>query len=71
MEVLNILWKKLKKKTGEPISFFISMKKAKSFLISDRIKAYPEKFCRFLPVPIFFEDKQINNHQSCLDQKTI
>lgn len=31
------------------------------FLDSIRIKNILEKFCRFLPVPIYFEDKQINN----------
>ncbi|MES2429475.1 MAG: molecular chaperone HtpG [Bacteroidota bacterium] len=31
------------------------------FLESGRISTILEKFCRFLPVPIFFEDKQINN----------
>ena len=28
-----------------------------------------EKFCKFLPVPIFFEDKQINNTTSRMDKK--
>ncbi len=31
------------------------------FLEASRINTVLEKFCRFLPVPIFFEDKQINN----------
>jgi molecular chaperone HtpG len=34
---------------------------SQEFLEADRIKAILEKFCRFLPVPIYFEDKQINN----------
>lgn len=34
---------------------------SKEFLEADRIRTVLEKFCRFLPVPIFFEDKQINN----------
>ncbi|MGH2564777.1 MAG: molecular chaperone HtpG, partial [Ginsengibacter sp.] len=41
---------------------------SKEFLEADRIRHILEKFCRFLPVPIFFvredssgEDKQINN----------
>jgi molecular chaperone HtpG len=34
---------------------------SKEFLEAYRIKSVLEKFCRFLPVPIFFEDKQINN----------
>jgi len=31
------------------------------FLDADRISTVLKKFCRFLPVPIFFEDKQVNN----------
>ena len=31
------------------------------FLESHRVKTVLDKFCRFLPVPIMFEDKQINN----------
>jgi molecular chaperone HtpG len=31
------------------------------FLDADRVGKVLEKFCKFLPVPIFFEDKQINN----------
>ena len=31
------------------------------FLDEGRISAVLNKFCRFLPVPIFFEDKQVNN----------
>ena len=31
------------------------------FLEADRIRHMLEKFCKFLPVPIMFEDKQINN----------
>jgi molecular chaperone HtpG len=31
------------------------------FLEADKVKAILDKFCRFLPVPIMFEDKQINN----------
>lgn len=31
------------------------------FLEAHRISSVLEKFCRFLPVPIFFEDKQVNN----------
>ena len=36
---------------------------SEEFLESGRIRSILEKFCRFLPVPIFFEDKQINNIQ--------
>ena len=31
------------------------------FLEADRVRNVLTKFCKFLPVPIFFEDKQINN----------
>ncbi|MGN6355737.1 MAG: molecular chaperone HtpG, partial [Parafilimonas sp.] len=31
------------------------------FLEADRIKGILEKFCRFLPVPVYFENKQVNN----------
>lgn len=31
------------------------------FLDEGRIRSILEKFCRFLPIPVFFEDKQINN----------
>ncbi len=34
---------------------------SQEFLEPDRIRRILERFCRFLPVPIFFEDKQINN----------
>ena len=34
---------------------------SEEFLESDRVQTVLEKFCKFLPVPIFFEDKQINN----------
>lgn len=34
---------------------------SEEFLDAEKIKATLEKFCRFLPVPIFFEDNQINN----------
>ena len=34
---------------------------SKEFLEADRIRGILEKFCRFLPIPIYFEDKQINN----------
>ncbi len=34
---------------------------SEEFLEAHRVKTVLEKFCRFLPVPIIFEDKQINN----------
>lgn len=36
---------------------------SEEFLDAYRIKTILEKFCKFLPVPIFFEDKQINTTQ--------
>ena len=34
---------------------------SKEFLEADRVRGILERFCRFQAVPIFFEDKQINN----------
>jgi molecular chaperone HtpG len=34
---------------------------SEEFLEESRIEGILEKFCRFLPVPIFFKDRQINN----------
>ena len=34
---------------------------SEEFLEEHRIESILEKFCRFLPVPIFFKDKQVNN----------
>lgn len=34
---------------------------SEEFLEADKIRQILEKFCKFLPIPIFFEDKQINN----------
>ena len=36
---------------------------SKEFLEEARIQSILEKFCKFLPVPVFFKDKQINNTQ--------
>ncbi|HTQ29417.1 MAG TPA: molecular chaperone HtpG [Puia sp.] len=36
---------------------------SEEFLDDSRIRSILEKFCRFLPVPILFEGKQINNTQ--------
>lgn len=49
-----------KKKRGTDIVLYIN-EESKEFLEPERIRHMLEKFCRFLPVPIFFEDKQINN----------
>ena len=34
---------------------------SREFLDEGRIRSILEKFCRFLPIPVSFEDKQINN----------
>lgn len=39
------------------------------FLESDRVLKVLEKFCRFLPAPIFFEEKQINQPQPAWTKK--
>ncbi len=39
------------------------------FLEAHRIQAILEKFCRFLPVPVYFEDKQVNNTQPAWTKK--
>lgn len=49
-----------KKSRGTDIVLYIN-EESKEFLEPERIRHMLEKFCRFLPVPIFFEDKQINN----------
>jgi molecular chaperone HtpG len=49
-----------KKSRGTDIVLHVN-DESKEFLEPDRIRHMLEKFCRFLPVPIFFEDKQINN----------
>src|SRR6185369_11562257 len=42
---------------------------SREFLDADRVRSILEKFCRFLPVPIFFEEKQINNTQPAWTKK--
>lgn len=34
---------------------------SREFLEAERVKTILEKFCRFLPVPVYFNDKQVNN----------
>src|SRR5580704_456394 len=45
---------------GTDIILYIN-EESKEFLDAERIRAILNKFCRFLPIPIKFEDKQINN----------
>ena len=50
-----------KKKTrGTDIILHLN-EESTEFLEAHRVSAVLEKFCRFLPIPIFFEDKQVNN----------
>ncbi len=45
---------------GTNIILYIN-EESKEFLETERIQHILEKFCKFLPVPIKFDDKQINN----------
>ena len=49
-----------KAERGTDIILHINEESAE-FLEAGRVRQILEKFCRFLPVPIFFEEKQINN----------
>ncbi|MBK7884211.1 MAG: molecular chaperone HtpG [Chitinophagaceae bacterium] len=49
-----------KEERGTDIILHIN-EESKEFLEADKVRAILEKFCKFLPVPVFFEDKQINN----------
>jgi molecular chaperone HtpG len=42
---------------------------SREFLEAERIRAILHKFCRFLPIPIFFEDKQVNQTQPAWTRK--
>ena len=48
-----------KTERGTSITLHVNSE-SEEFLDAFRIKNILEKFCKFLPVPIFFEDKQIN-----------
>ena len=45
---------------GTSIILYLN-EESQEFLDPSRVSTVLEKFCKFLPVPIFFEDKQINN----------
>jgi molecular chaperone HtpG len=49
-----------KKERGTSITLFIN-EESQDFLDAAKIKGILDKFCKFLPVPIFFEENQINN----------
>lgn len=57
-----------KKERGTKIVLHINAD-SEEFLDADKIRHILEKFCRFLPVPIFFEDKQINNTEPLWTRK--
>ncbi|MDR2402208.1 MAG: molecular chaperone HtpG [Cytophagales bacterium] len=47
-----------KEKVGTEVVLHVNQEE---YLDNYRIKTLLDRFCKFLPVPIFFEDKQINN----------
>jgi molecular chaperone HtpG len=57
-----------KESRGTDIVLHIN-EESSEFLEQDRIKRILEKFCRFLPIPIFFEGTQINNTQPAWTKK--
>ncbi len=57
-----------KTERGTDVVLFISDDSAE-FLDDHRIRGILEKYCRFLPVPVFFEDKQINNTRPAWTRK--
>lgn len=57
-----------KESRGTDIILHVNEESAE-FLEEARIGAILEKFCKFLPVPVFFGDKQINNTQPAWTKK--
>jgi molecular chaperone HtpG len=57
-----------KKERGTDVILHISEDSAE-FLDESRIRGILEKFCRFLPIPVFFEEKQINNTRPAWTRK--
>ena len=49
-----------KAERGTDIVMYVN-EESKEFLEAERLKTILKKFCRFLPVPIYFENEQINN----------
>ena len=49
-----------KQERGTSIVMYLN-DESKEFLEAGRVSAVLQKFCKFLPVPIYFEDKQVNN----------
>lgn len=55
---------------GRGTSIFLHLnEESLEFLEPDRIRTVLTKFCKFLPVPIYFEEKQINNPQPAWNKK--
>src|SRR4030095_16379418 len=57
-----------KNERGTDIVLYIN-DESKEFLEAERISSILNKYCRFLPIPIFFEGKQINNIQPAWTKK--
>lgn len=57
-----------KEQRGTEIILHIN-EESREFLDSSRIKAILDKFCKFLPVPVLFEEKQINITQPAWTKK--
>jgi len=57
-----------KNERGTDIVLYIN-EESKEFLEADRISSILNKYCRFLPIPIFFEGKQINTTEPAWTRK--
>ncbi len=57
-----------KTERGTDVVLYIS-EDSNEFLDESRIRGILEKYCRFLPIPVFFEDKQINNTRPAWTRK--
>ncbi|MBC7887552.1 MAG: molecular chaperone HtpG [Ferruginibacter sp.] len=57
-----------KAERGTDIVLYLN-EESQEFLEPERIKTILDKFCRFLPVPILFEGKQINNTEPAWTKK--
>jgi molecular chaperone HtpG len=57
-----------KTERGTDIVLYIN-EESKEFLETHRIETILKKFCRFLPVAVYFEDKQINNTEPAWTKK--
>lgn len=63
-----ILEETSKDQRGTDIVLYIN-EESSEFLDASRLQSILNKFCRFLPVPIKFEDKQVNNTQPAWTRK--